>query len=231
MRKIHLVFALIFTSLFSNCIGEDIIDDAVPEEIRFLNPIDNISVSETYQLDVSFLNNIGEVEAANVIWSSSNPSIATINSTGLITPIAEGTTTISAVVNLSESKTVENAIDITITEAPIEAPIPEIKSGTIVTTSSYLLKGDFTLTAIENSNNLNLSIESNYEASTSLPGLYLYLSNNPNSISSAYEVGAVNIFNGAHSYTIVDAGLNDYAYLLYWCKPFAVKVGEGEIND
>ncbi len=73
------------------------------------------------------------------------------------------------------------------------------KSGATVTTSSYVLTGDFTLSEIQNSKNLDLQIAENYQASTSLPGLYLYLSNNPNSINGALEVRPVSTFNGAHA--------------------------------
>ena len=230
MKQIHLAFLLIITALLYNCIGEDIREDAVPEEIRFLNPIESIAVSETYQFNVSYFNNVGEAEVATIIWSSQNSSVATIDTNGLVTAISEGTTTIKAEVVLNNDTSIENSIPLTITK-DIVTPNVGTKSGTISTTSSYLLEGDFTLSEIEGSNNLELSINSNYKASTSLPGLYLYLSNNPNSISGAYEVEAVSVFNGAHSYIINNTGLNDYAYLLYWCKPFGVKVGDGKIND
>ena len=69
-----------------------------------------------------------------------------------------------------------------------------------------------------------------YQASTSLPGLYVYLTNNPATANNAFEIGRVEIFNGAHSYRISGVGLNEYDYLLYWCKPFSVKVGDGEIR-
>ncbi len=302
MRKIHLAFILITTVLLYNCIGEDTIDDAIPEEIRFLNPIESISASESYQLNIRFFNNIGEEEtvtitwssedpsiaavdtnglvtgisegstnikaqvivdsktientipiiitadtsgpkseeivflnptgsiaisktyqynvayyntlgeeeATTITWSSNNPSVATVNANGLVTGISKGTATIKAqtVVN---NKTIENTTAITITEV---AQNPNSKSGTIATTSSYTLKGDFTLSEIDNSNSLELSIASNYEASTSLPGLYIYLSNNPNSIGSALEIGAVTVFSGAHSYTIENKGINDLCAIL-----------------
>ena len=42
----------------------------------------------------------------------------------------------------------------------------------------------------------------------------------------------VTVFSGAHSYQIVNAGIDitTYDYLLYYCKPFVVKVGDGKIN-
>ncbi|MEW4922451.1 Ig-like domain-containing protein [Algibacter sp. 2305UL17-15] len=319
MRKIHLVFILITSLILYNCIGEDVINDAIAEEIRFLNPIESLSASESHQLNVRFFNNIGEEETVTITWSSEDPSVAAVDTNGLVTGISEGSTNIKAQATVN-NKIVENTITISITPnisgpkseeivflnptgsiaisktyqynvayyntfgeeetatftwssdnpsvatvdanglvtgisvgtATIKAQtivnnktianttsitITEVvqntntKSGTIMTTSSYTLQGDFTLSEIENSNNLKLAIASNYEASTSLPGLYVYLSNNPNSIGSALEIGAVSVFSGEHSYTIDNKGINDYSYVLYWCKPFGVKVGEGKIND
>ena len=319
MKKIYLSFILISSLFLYNCIGEDIINDTIPEEIRFLNPIKNISVSETYQLNVRYFNNIGVEETVNIMWTSEDTSIATVDSNGLVTGVSMGVTTIKAQ-TLVGTKTVENNLSITITANTTELKSEEIiflnpvesiaitetyqynvayynslgeqetvnitwssedtsiatvdsnglvtgismgvttikaqtlvgtktientttititqeaqnsnkRSGTIVSTSNYALKGDFTLEEIENTNNLKLSLASNYEASTSLPGLYIYLSNNPNSIANALEIGPVSIFTGAHSYTITNKGINDYSYVLYWCKPFNVKVGEGKIND
>jgi len=318
MRNIHVAFVLILGLLY-NCIGEDIINDTISEEIRFLNPVESISASETYKLNVRFFNNIGEEEMVTINWSSDNNSVASVNANGLVTGISEGNANIKAQATVNSkiventipinitpdisgpkseeivflnpkaniavsethqynvkfyngsgeeevtditwsssnpakvivdvnglvtgvsagtatikaetvinNKTIENTTSITITEAEENT---NLKSGVIKTTSSYNLKGSFTLSEIKNSNNLLLVIESDYEASTSLPGLYVYLSNNPNSIGSALEIAAVTTFSGAHTYTINNKGINDYAYVLYWCKPFGVKVGEGEINN
>lgn len=109
-------------------------------------------------------------------------------------------------------------------------PSPSIKSGTIATTSSYTLTGNFSLAQMASTNNLLLSLSENYQASTSLPGLYVYLTNNPNSIANARSLGPVSVFNGAHTYTIQNEGINNFSYLLYWCEPFGVKVGGGTIN-
>jgi hypothetical protein len=52
------------------------------------------------------------------------------------------------------------------------------------------------------------------------------------STQQAFEIGAVSVFSGAHSYQLpTSIGLMDYQYLLYWCKPFNVKVGEAKIYD
>ncbi|WP_179375550.1 hypothetical protein [Winogradskyella wichelsiae] len=227
-------YMLLFVSLFlmqTSCIGEDIINDFIEPELRILNPISSLPVPETYQLNTAYFNNIGIEEEAIVTWTSSNANIITINSSGFLTAISEGTAIISASVQENDVF-LEESFTITITEDGTVIIIePIVKAGTIATTSSYLLTGTFTLQEQENSDDLLLSVNSDYQATTSLPGLYLYLTNNPNSISGAYSVGPVSVFNGAHTYTIPDTNINDYTYLLYWCQPFGVKVGTGEILD
>jgi hypothetical protein len=229
MKKFVTLSLIISIVFFIGCIGEDVIDDEVAPEVRILNFIQNLKVSETYQLNATFFNNVGREESVIINWSSSDESVATIDQNGILTGISEGQTSIKASV-IYNNQTVENSSTITIVMGDTNID-PITKSGQIATTSSYNLKGSFTLSEIENSNNLLLSLENDYEASTSLPGLYVYLTNNPNSIANALSLGPVTVFSGAHSYTILNTGINDYSYLLYWCEPFGVKVGGGSIND
>ena len=57
---------------------------------------------------------------------------------------------------------------------------------------------------------LELQFASNYTASSALPGLFIYLSNNANTNGDALEIGPVTDFSGAHSYTIPNTGILDY---------------------
>lgn len=107
---------------------------------------------------------------------------------------------------------------------------PQFFEGQIRTTSSYILEGNFRYE--HNGTQIILSLDDSYRASSSLPGLYLYLTNNPNSPEDGYEVGEVTVFAGAHSYNLPSSiNLMDYKYLLYWCKPFRVKVGDAQLFD
>ncbi len=215
----------------SSCIRNDFLNDRVEERIVIDNLIREIQIEDTFQLTAIFFNYIGENEEASFSWESSDPSILEINDQGLLTAVALGSATITVSTLLEDGSPVteEATIDVIMDEANNDGPV--VKSGVIVTTSSYTLTGDFTLSEIEDSPNLNLQVMDNYAASSNLPGLYLYLSNNPNSIDVALEVGPVEVFNGEHSYLLEDIGINDYQYLLYWCKPFSVKVGHGEIEN
>ncbi|MFL1010660.1 Ig-like domain-containing protein [Flavisericum labens] len=228
MKKSYIAFLLLFPLIFSNCKGEDILDDEVPREVRILNPIQNLSISATHQYNASYFNNVGQQESIDIDWSSSNENVATINSQGLVNALAEGQTTVKAMVMVNSS-IVENSTVLNVIMND-DAPTSNSKSGDIATTSSYELSGSFMLTEIENTNNLLLSISEDYTASTSLPGLYLYLTNNPSSVANALSLGPVEVFSGAHNYTIENVGINDYSYLLYWCEPFSVKVGGGDIE-
>ena len=108
---------------------------------------------------------------------------------------------------------------------------PELRSieGEIMTTTFYTLEGDFTLSEREEGG-LLLDIADNYRASTGLPGFYVYLSNNRNSIANAFEISKVEQFSGAHSFEIEDVELEDFRFIVYWCAPFNVKIGEAELN-
>ncbi|MFC4722954.1 Ig-like domain-containing protein [Geojedonia litorea] len=230
MKQLSIFLPLFVFIAVQSCIGKDFIDDEVSPEVRILNPVDQIAVSETYQFNATYFNRVGQAEITNISWSSSVESVATIDANGLLTGISEGQTIIKAIVLLNNNSSVEAETTVTIVMGDVQQNTTT-KSGSIATTSSYELTGDFTLQTIENTTNLRLSLANNYKASTSLPGLYVYLTNNPNSIASARSLGAVSVFEGAHSYTIENVGINDFSYLLYWCEPFGVKVGGGNIND
>lgn len=102
--------------------------------------------------------------------------------------------------------------------------------GQIRSTSSYLLQGNFRYEF--DGQNIVLSLGENYRADTALPGLYVYLTNNPTTPSGGYEIGEVTVFEGAHQYNLpASIALMDYKYILYWCKPFSVKVGDALLFD
>ncbi len=199
--------------------------DFIDPEVRILNPITEIEVGGSHTYEALFFNNLGEQENVQIQWQSSNTGSISIDSNGFATALAEGSATISALVQYNNTQV---RADVNINIIPKAESI--VKQGTIITTSQYLLEGSFTIRE-NNLGGILLDISEDYRADTNLPGLYLYLTNNPNSVNGALEVGAVEVFTGAHDYTIPNTGINDYRYLLYWCKPFVVKVGDALIED
>ena len=228
-KKNSFSFLFVTLFLFNACIGEDFIDDFVEPSFKIDNPITGLQVSKTHNYSGTYLNTIGEPETTNISWSSSDETVISIDNTGLATAISPGDATISAQI-ISDGETISDDDTLSIVEEEIENNLekPESRTGIIKTTSSYSLEGNFVITRSEG--NLTITIADDYTASTSLPGLYVYLSNNPNSISGGLEIDAVTVFNGAHSYEIENVAITKYNYLLYWCKPFGVKVGQAKIN-
>ncbi len=229
MKFYKLSLFLLLTLALSSCIGEDINADFVEPRLSIDNPVAQIELGTNYQFKASYFNNVGVIENTSISWSSSNPSSLSIATDGLASALSLGNTEVQASTTVNGNVVTMSIPVSVVTDVVIVEP--DEKSGTIASTSSYLLKGDFILKEVTAGNaDLTLSLLENYEASTSLPGLYVYLTNNPNSIANAYEIGPVETFIGAHQYDVDGVAINDYNYLLYWCKPFGIKVGGGDIN-
>lgn len=226
-----LLFYLLPLAILTSCIGEDIVNDYVQPVIRIQNIASAIEAGTDHQFGMQFVNNVGQMEEVMGEWSSANSEILTITNTGLATAIAEGSTTVtvSFTDQFGETASVSEAIEVGPSTVIVVEPM--MRSGTVNTTSSYDLTGAFSLEEIPNSEDLKLTFAGDYVADDGLPGLFVYLSNNPNSVSGALEIGAVQVFEGAHDYTISGVGISTYAYVLYFCKPFNVKVGHGDIEE
>ncbi len=218
------IFLLAIALSMQGCIGDDFVFDTVAPILRITSNVDTIGINESFQFESMYLNNIGVEEAASVSWQSSAPEIISIDETGLATALAEGSSIISAEVSI-ENELIRAEKEVHVGANTVE--VANMKSGEIQTTSSYKLQGSFTLST--DGDDAILEFGEDYEASTALPGLYIYLTNNPSTTANAIEIGAVEVFSGEHSYTIPNVGLNDYSHILYFCKPFNVKVGDGEI--
>jgi hypothetical protein len=179
-----------------------------------------------HQIEVNFLN-VSQDPLPELNWSSSDESVLEVDENGVITAVQTGVATIT--VSALVSDTLLSAVN-SIQVIPLLMEPPTSYSGTVETKSGYVLEGSFTLSKTEEG--LLLALGEDYRATSTLPGLYIYLSNNNNTTAQAYEIGAVNVFSGAHSYLLPSSiELMDYQYILYWCKPFNVKVGEAKIYD
>ena len=224
---------LLFIPVLTACVGEDIVDDYVQPQLRITNPIAEIEAGTTYLFEVDFLNNIGMPEDVDPTWSSSNTAVLTVDQTGFATGVAEGEAAVTVTYTDEFAETVSRSYDLTVGASTVIIEEPMFRTGRVETTTFYDLEGDFTLSELdgENEGNLLLEFGADYRADNGLPGLYVYLSNNPNSTNGAFEIAAVDIFSGAHDYLIEGVDLAEYRYVLYFCKPFNVKVGDGLIQE
>lgn len=224
MKKSILLFAVL-ASILGGCIGDDVVQDFVEPTLRLGIAPDTLLEGSTFQLEVMYFNNVGIQEPITPTWTSSDESIISVDASGLATGLASGTSTITVTYE-GEDQALTDATIITVGSSTV---IQEVsKSGSIATTSSYKLEGSFTI--IEDGDNIIVTFADDYAASTALPGLFLYMANNPSTNNGALEVGPVQVFQGEHSYTIDNVGINDFSHLLYYCKPFNVKVGDGRIQ-
>jgi len=151
--------------------------------------------------------------------------VLTIDNSGLATAVSAGTTSVTGEVE-SDGITVRDEVNVIVGAETVVVVVPESRSGVIRTTSSYRMTGDFVVSEIPGG--VRIDIAENYQASTALPGLFVYLTNNPNTTNGALEIGAVRTFRGAHFYEVQGVTIDQFDHLLYFCKPFNVKVGDGE---
>ena len=221
------ILATLLSGTFISCIGDDIVFDEVVETIRITNAPDTLALNSAYRFEYLYLDATGnEGQPLNVEWQSSDPEVIDIAQDGNANALQSGRATIEVTAVIDGVELIDQA-DVVVGESTVLNN--DSKSGTIKTTSSYVLEGSFTLE--QTGNDLSLQIANDYRASSSLPGLVLYLTNNPNTIDGALEISPVTVFNGAHEYSIENVDIEEYGYLLYFCKPFRVKVGDGKIND
>ena len=223
MKKI-LFFQLVVLTMASSCIGDDFVNDTVDPVLRISTSLDSLELGTSIQFEHNFFNNVGIEESVDAVWSSSDDDIIAVSRTGLAEAIAPGSAYVQALLVTTEAELRDSLLihvgnNTVVSEMSIE--------GSIRTTSSYELTGDFTLRS--DGQDLSLEFENNYKASSALPGLFIYLSNNPNSISGALEISRVDVFSGTHTYDISNVGINEYSHILYFCKPFNVKVGDGAL--
>ena len=197
--------------------------------LQISNRIVQITVDTEHSFEIEYTDENGMLaDPSNINWESSDPNIISIDENGRLRAEAAGSASIT-VSTLVSNSLISHSNFITVVE-PVAVSTITSYTGNIQTPSSYALEGGFTLSIREGQ--LVLSLNSDYKASSSLPGLYVYLSNNRNTTSQAYEIGKVTVFQGAHEYILPsNIGLMDYQYILYWCKPFNVKVGEAIIYN
>lgn len=221
------VFCCVLATMLASCIGDDLVFDEVEPMVFITSTIDTLAFGSSFQLEAKFLDNIGREQVLQKLWTSSAPNIISVDQQGFVEGLQIGQATITAELD-NDGLVLRDNIDLVVGAETTQTS--NARTGTIRTTSSYRLEGGFALETV--GDQLVLSIDDTYETTSALPGLYVYLTNNRNSNSDAFEIGEVTVFSGAHSYALPEGvGINDYQYLLYYCKPFSVKVGDGEFDN
>ncbi|MEN8765515.1 MAG: hypothetical protein ACN4EF_04830 [Wenyingzhuangia sp.] len=229
------IMMLLFLAL-SSCIGEDIVNDSVPEQLRIVSNLHQLRVGDVVKLEASYFNRVGEKEDKRVLWESSDSIVISIDTiTTSLTAASEGIATVIAKTS-GMSEVLSDQYHVAVLPEKEEVLVlPELtKVGTFAKVSSYASAGDFEVK--KTSSGIQIHLASNYVADQSLPGFALFLTNNPNSLANALQIDAYDDEDGAHYkgsfiYSIDDLGLNDYSYLVQWCRPYSILVGQALIID
>ena len=214
---------VIISFLLSGCIGTDIVDDITLNQLSIKSRIVSLAVGETFQFEADFFNEAGEMSDIHIVWESSDTNIISIDNTGLATAIGFGQVIISATAG-DITDTVELVVSNT-----TELASPE-RMGEFRGVNNYNVEGDFVLK--EGGNGLILTFQESFRASSG-PGLFVYLSNSPTSVTGGFEIGSLQGNSGSQTYTISNPDLNleTYDYVLVYCKPFGVAFGTGELSN
>lgn len=183
----------------------------------------SLRVGESYDYDATFWDSNNMLDNNKVIlWQSSNPLVATVNSDGLVMAISEGTTDITAVSDTVKS----DPVKLTVSAAASQT----IRTG-MLSGPSYGIEGDFSLFRNDN-NDLILKIDG-YKIS-SAPGPYFYLSNSSSSVSGGVMIAIAETSKDYEfNLTEIDASIeiNTYDWLVVWCDPFRITLGSGQFDN
>ena len=180
----------------------------------------SIRVGETQQyLAAAFdLNNdrlVGKVFS----WRSSDPSVATIDNTGLVTAIMPGTVGIIASADSIDSPP---AVLKVLGESRLGMFMK--KPGT-----SYTVRGTAILETLEDGS-LELHFGSDFSSSSG-PGLHVYLSTANRVNAGSLDLGDLKMNSGGQSYQIFGGvELETYNWVIIHCLPFNVTFGFAELK-
>lgn len=220
MKNPYSVFC--FLILLQGCIGTDVINDFVNARISIDNPVSSLKVDSSYQFRATFLNNVGAPENVALQWESSDETVLSIDNSGVALGLMKGESTVSVMANGVMNEMLIRVSDTTIV-------LQDERIAELMTVSSYPLSGNAILKK-EGVKTL-LQFDASFSTTSALPGLYVYLTNNTTTINNALEVGKVTAFEGAQSYEILEEiELNTYDFVLFYCKPFLVPVGTGDLK-
>lgn len=215
---------LLVMGLLVSCIGTDIVEDGVvTERLAIITSVDAVRVGEAFEFKAIFFDNMGQMNADQIVWSSSDESVLTVNDMGLVMAEMEGAAYIRVM-----ASTRKDSVKVMAGEMTSEVDSERI--GMFQGRSSYTVEGTFGMSEV--GENLELVFGNDFRASNG-PGLYVYLSNSADGITGGIEVGELKANSGAQTYVISqsDVALFEYDYVHIYCKPFGVPFGFGRFDN
>jgi len=220
------IYLLAIALSLTSCIGTDVLEEEIfPERVQIVSSADTIKVGESFQFIALFFNTSGEMEDVALNWRSLDNSIIEINQNGLATAVNGGTTQL-----IVEANAVSDTALVTAGAVTVSSTNTDARTGTFQGLNNYRVEGSFKMELLGESS-VRLSFEDDFVASNG-PGLFIYLTNNENSISGGIELGELKETRGAQFYDFDQADLfNVYSYVMVYCKPFGVPFGRGAFEN
>lgn len=201
----------------NNIIVAVIQDTSSVASIEITSDTNQINIRQELQFSVVVKNINGTpLIGSHVTWSSLDLAVATINSGGLATGLSAGSSKITA----SAGNAVSNEISLLVSQAMTTS-----RSGVFSGANGYRVTGNVEMNTV--GSGLVLEFADNF-SSQSGPGLYIYLSN-----STTGGVEIAKLPQQSRSFTVnlpSNISIDDYDYVLIWCKPFGVSFGTAQLN-
>jgi len=193
-------------------------------KVEIVAPQNSITLGSTLQFTVKIQNTSGQdLTGRTVVWSSSNPSILSVNATGLASALAAGTAQITA--------TVDGIASLPISVEVTSNASTTLRNGTFRGNSSYNVTGGVMLQ--QQGSALKVVFEDNFRSSNG-PQLGVYLAKNAPGVlttSNSVSLGALKSTTGKQEYN-VPAGvkLTDFDFVVVYCIPFNVAFGFAKLE-
>ena len=187
--------------------------------VTITNSPTELSIGDVLQLEVELRATNGTLLTDKVVtWESSNPEVCSISDEGLATALTNGVTQIIA---SSEG----------LSSLPFTLMVGSdalSRSGTFQGLNGYSVAGTAVLE--RSADQASVQLESDFQ-SQSGPGLYLYLSPNPNNVNGGINLGSLQATSGAQTYALpTNANPDDFDYVLVYCQPFGVPFGTAHLE-
>lgn len=177
-------------------------------------------IGEEQAFSASALNLSGAaVEGAMISWMHSNPEVATLSETGVLTALQAGTTNVVATADGIASGPVM---------VMVRAPVTE-RRGSFMGARSYTVEGTATLRETTDSG-LELVLGSDFSSSQG-PNLGVFLSTANQVNSTSINLGALQANSGGQTYAVPDdVELDTFDFVLIHCIPFNITFGAAELQ-
>lgn len=152
-----------------------------------------------------------------VFWLSGNPAVAAVADNGEVEAFAVGQTSITASIDSISSQ-----------PYLIEVIDGSVRTGSFEGAAGHKASGTAMLSA-DGAGGVQLMLSDDFEADNG-PGLYLYLSDSPSNVNGGVEIAPLTQLNGPSAYTVPNTSLQDFDYVIIYCKPFKIVVGRALLN-